>query len=114
MNLNPVKLDSILIVEVDCDHIDANNSVLFKTEILDILISGCATVMDLKELKFIDSSGLGVLLACMRRIRAEGNRLALCNLQPAVQSIVKLVHLNRVIDIHGTREEAIDALQKPL
>ncbi|MDF7823990.1 STAS domain-containing protein [Pontiellaceae bacterium B12227] len=111
MNLNPVQLGSILIIEVDCEFIDAKNSGLFKSEIMSMLPPDCDTVLDLGKLTFLDSSGLGTLLACMRRIRAAGNRLALCTLQPTVQSIVELVHLKRVIDIYETREQAVEALQ---
>jgi anti-sigma B factor antagonist len=109
MNLNPIRSESMLIVEVQCKHIDAENSVEFKREILALLSEPCDTILDLSELTFIDSSGLGVLLACMRRVRAAGCRLRLCGLQPPVKAIVELVHLDRVIEIDETREQATAA-----
>ncbi len=111
MNLRSVKIDSVLVVEVGCKHIDANNSDDFKKETLSLLSPVRDTLLDLAELNFIDSSGLGALLACMRRVRAGGGRLMLCNLRPTVQSIAEMVHLKRVIEIERTRELALEALR---
>ena len=112
MNVKPIRTEALLIVDVCCDHIDAANSEAFKTEILALLDGPGDTVIDLTALKFMDSSGIGVMLACMRRIRAGGSRLVLCGLQPTVQAIVELVHLSRVIDIYATRTEAIEAIAR--
>lgn len=110
MNLNSIRTKSFLIVEVNYAHIDAENSGAFKSEIMEVLNPACDTILDLSTLNFIDSSGLGVLLSCMRRVRATGGQLILCGLQSTVQSIVEQVHLKRVITICSTRDQAIEIL----
>lgn len=52
-------------------------------------------VVDLGEMTFIDSSGLGVLVGALRRAREAGGRLELVNLQPGTR---------RVFDVTGLTE----------
>lgn len=111
MNVTSVNENDVLVVEVQCEFIDAMNSGDFKKEVMALLSPAQNTVFDLKELGFLDSSGLGVLLSCMRRVRAGGKKLVLCNLQSKVRSIVNLVHLERVIAIVETREEALASFE---
>ena len=111
MNLSTIIVDNILVINIEYDHLDANNINQFKDEIKSLLGEPVATVFDLSSLQFIDSSGLGAFLSCMRKINSIGGALALCALQPTVRSIIEQVRMNRVIDVYATREEAIAALQ---
>ena len=111
MNLSTIIVDNILVINIEYDHLDANNINQFKDEIKSLLGEPVATVFDLSSLQFIDSSGLGAFLSCMRKIKGLGGALALCALQPTVCSIIEQVRMNRVIDVYATREEAITALQ---
>lgn len=107
MTLKSFYEGDVLVIEINCKSIDVNNVALFKREIFALLTKSHDVVFDLTGLEFIDSSGLGVLLACMRRIKTTGNELKLCALHPTVQSIVKLVRMNRILGIYETRGEAL-------
>lgn len=64
-------------------------------------------VMDLGGVGYIDSSGLGTLVAAMKQARAAGGNLKLCGLQDDVRSIFEMTRLVKVMAIHGTRQEAL-------
>ena len=64
-------------------------------------------VMDLGGVGYIDSSGLGTLVAAMKQARAAGGNLKLCALQDDVRSIFEMTRLIKVMSVHATRQEAV-------
>jgi len=64
-------------------------------------------VMDLGGVGYIDSSGLGTLVAAMKQARAAGGNLKLCALQDDVRSIFEMTRLIKVMAVHATRQEAV-------
>lgn len=57
-------------------------------------------VVDLGRLDFIDSSGLGALVAGLRSARAAGGDLRLANASPQVATVLRLTNLDRVLRVH--------------
>lgn len=55
--------------------------------------------IDLSKTRFIDSSGLGVLLTLNKKLRARGATLKLINPSPAVCQLIELTRLHRVFEI---------------
>ncbi len=55
--------------------------------------------VDLSEVEFIDSSGMGSLLSMHRRLPEKHGPVRLVNVRPAVQSVLELVRLHRVFDL---------------
>jgi anti-sigma B factor antagonist len=64
-------------------------------------------LMDLGGVGYIDSTGMGVLVAAMKQARAAGGDVRLCALQDDVRSIFDLTRLSRAMSIHPTRQEAL-------
>jgi anti-sigma B factor antagonist len=53
--------------------------------------------VDLSAVEFIDSSGLGVLVGSLKRLREEGGDLVLCGASPPVLRIIELTGLERLL-----------------
>lgn len=66
-------------------------------------------VIDMGSVEFIDSTGLGVLVGCMRRASAAGGGLCLCALRPKVMGVFSLTQLDRVFPIHDRLDAALAA-----
>ena len=64
-------------------------------------------VMDLSQVGYIDSSGMGVLVASMKQARAAGGDVRLCALQEDIRAIFEMTRLIKVMSIHPTRQEAL-------
>lgn len=64
-------------------------------------------VLDLENLTFMDSSGIGMLLGRLRALQARGGSLSVMHMQPPVEKLFRLSGLDRVIgvedDIRGGR-----------
>ncbi|MBR6569665.1 MAG: anti-sigma factor antagonist [Clostridia bacterium] len=56
-------------------------------------------VLDLENLTFMDSSGIGVLLGRLRILQSRGGTLSVKNMQPSVEKLFRLSGLHRVIGI---------------
>jgi anti-anti-sigma factor len=66
-------------------------------------------LVDLGHVGYIDSSGMGALVATLKHARTAGGDLRLCALQDDVRAIFEMTRLNKAITIHATRGEALAA-----
>jgi anti-sigma B factor antagonist len=66
-------------------------------------------VVDLTEVPFMDSTGLGVLVGSLKRARTTGGSLRLVIDQEKVLKVFRITALTQVFEIHPTVEEALAA-----
>jgi anti-anti-sigma factor len=66
-------------------------------------------LVDLGQVGYVDSSGMGALVASLKHARTVGGELRLCALQDDVRAIFEMTRLNRAVTIHGSRSEALGA-----
>lgn len=96
----------IRVLDVLGDALDASNAPRFRTAI-DAQVESGKYVLDLSNLSFVDSSGIGALLSCLRKVTALGGEVRLAGLQPSVANLFKLVRMDRLFEIFPTVDEAI-------
>src|ERR1039457_1234920 len=101
------KMGDIAVAEVPVEELDASNSPEFKRDMAPVLQANNKLVLDLSRLRFVDSSGLGALLSCLRQLSAKSGDLKLCGMSKQVRALFELVRMHRIFDIYGTREEAV-------
>ncbi|MBI3587438.1 MAG: STAS domain-containing protein [Ignavibacteriales bacterium] len=68
-------------------------------------------VVDLGEVKFMNSSGLGMLIGALSTVRNAGGDLKLARATEKIQSLLVVTKLVRVFDHHDTVNEAIDSFK---
>lgn len=66
-------------------------------------------LVDLGQVGYVDSSGMGALVASLKHARAAGGELRLCALQDDVRAIFEMTRLNKAVTIHPSRSEALGA-----
>jgi len=102
MNLIEEKIKDFNVLFVKDERIDAHNSADLKDYILHMIEKGAVNiVVQLEQVKFVDSSGLGALLSGFKHAEAKSGQLALSNIQNQVLSMFELTRLNRVFEIHA-------------
>ena len=67
--------------------------------------------LNLAEVEFINSSGLGALVSIMKETRLHKGRLTLSNLASYVQEIFEITQLSHIFEIYPTEEEALASYQ---
>ncbi len=109
MNLNREKIKGCNVLFIQEERIDAHNSGELKEAILHLIEQGEVNIIvQLAQVRFIDSSGLGALLSGYKNAAVKSGRLAITNMQPQVLSMFELTRLNRVFDIYTDLNEAFD------
>lgn len=99
-----------ILIFVKEERLDANNSEELKAEFNRIFESGSKDlIVDLKEVRFIDSSGLGVLVSGFKNASTRQGTIKLSGLQTQVKSMFELTRLHRVFDIFPTADEALES-----
>ena len=68
-------------------------------------------VFDMADLSYIDSTGLGILATCHGKLINAGGELRLAALVPMVANILQLTHMDRVLKIYPTVNDALQGLQ---
>ena len=66
-------------------------------------------VLDLASVDFIDSSGLGIVLGAVKRVKANGGRLRVVVAEPQVRGVFELTELDRILPLAASVSEAIGA-----
>lgn len=93
------------------EELDASNAPEFKRDMAPVLQSNTKLVLDLSRLRFVDSSGLGAVLSCLRQLSARNGDMKLCGMSKQVRDTFELVRMHRIFDIAGTKDEAVHAFE---
>jgi anti-sigma B factor antagonist len=110
MNFKTEANGKIMVVMVHEERLDAHNSDDLKVEMNRLFESGTKDLLvDLKEVRFIDSSGLGSLVSGYKNASTHQGSIKLCGLQTQVKSMFELTRLHRVFDIYQTMDEALES-----
>ena len=64
-------------------------------------------LIDMSAVHFIDSSGLGMLVACLRSATAAGGILKITSLQESPRKLFEVTRLDRVFEIFNDRDTAV-------
>ncbi len=103
------KINHVAVAVAPMEELDASNVAEFKSLMAPVLETYTALILDLSRLRFIDSSGLGAILSCLRQLSAKGGDLKLCGMTKQVRAVFELVRMHRIFDIYATREGALQA-----
>lgn len=68
-----------------------------------------ALVLDLVNVEFMDSSGLGAVVVCYKQMQNSGG-MYVCNVGPQVRDIFRLTHMDRILDVSNTFDECLQKL----
>ncbi|ANP36956.1 MULTISPECIES: STAS domain-containing protein [Rhodobacterales] len=107
MSLSSTVTDGAQIVTVNAERIDAAIAIRFKEDMRSATESGPdRVILDLSEVQFIDSSGLGAIVAAMKQL-GSGRRLDLAGPTPMVEKVFRLTRMDTIFDLYGSLTEAM-------
>ena len=103
-NVGPAK-----IVEVNGD-VDLSTSGALRRTLLDALPVASILALNLKAIRYIDSSGIATLIEVLNDSRRLNKQFVLFGLSTAVEEVFRLTHVIRIFRIVQTEQEAVGAL----
>jgi anti-sigma B factor antagonist len=112
MHLAVEEVGTVAVAAMPIEELDASNAGEFKRDMAPLLEAHANLVLDLSRLRFVDSSGLGAFISCLRKLNAKGGDLKLCGMSKPVRAVFELVRMHKVFDILPTRDDALRAFEK--
>jgi anti-anti-sigma factor len=101
------KQDSIDVVCMS-GRLDTNTAIEAEAEFKTVIASGAQQiVLNLKNLNYISSSGLRILIVALREVKKKQGDLKLACLKPAVKEIIHIAGFDRLFSLYETEEEAV-------
>ena len=99
MALAARKQDGIAVVDLQGPRLDAANADSFKNDLKELIDSGqMRIVLDFEKIQFMDSSGLGAIVGCLKYMGAEGT-IEIARPSDTIMKILKLTRMNKVFTI---------------
>lgn len=106
MHLLHERRGEVAIIRVE-GELDLNSAERFRNELELALSAGARKLwLDLSEVTFIDSSGLGVLMGRYKRIQERDGELAVIGPSPSLLRILKMSGLLQIVQIYASQEQA--------
>jgi anti-sigma B factor antagonist len=91
-------------------EIDVYTAPKLREQLIDLVAAGkYHLVVDMEHVDFLDSTGLGVLVGGLKRVRAHDGSLELVCSQERILKIFRITGLTKVFAIHSSVEEATAA-----
>jgi anti-sigma B factor antagonist len=110
MRFEERKIDKVIVTKILDNRVTADVSAHLKEQILKCVNQGyILIVIDLSEVTFIDSSGLGALISSLKTVGQAGT-LAISGTRSSVMTTFKLTRMDRVFRMYNTTAEALQAL----
>ncbi|MDD2403061.1 MAG: STAS domain-containing protein [Victivallaceae bacterium] len=108
MEINAYEESGVKVIELS-GRLDAENAEKLRTEFLLFLEKNRNFVINCSNLEYLDSTGLGAMVFCMKSSNEYGGVLRLANLTPKVQMIFEITRAYRVFEIYDSLDAAIAA-----
>ena len=113
MRLYKHQNNNIVLIQALENRVDSNLAPDFKKELLASIVQDSPNVIvDLQNVDYMDSSGLGALLFGHRQANHNKGMFVLINLQDQVEKLIKIAQLTRILQICDSQEQAIRLIQE--
>lgn len=87
--------------------LDIETAPQMREDLQNAMADGTRIVVSLEEVRYLDSTALGVLLTTFRRLAEQKGRLVLVSPSPRVNRVFTVTGVSRIIQIYATLDEAL-------
>lgn len=113
MKIKTRKVNEVTILDVMGEIVIGEGDVRLRTTILDLLAQGETNILlSLRNVPFIDSAGIGEIIACHTSVKNRGGSLKLLHLTKKLKHIFTITKLILVFDCFDDQEEAVQSFSK--
>ena len=111
MNYNHTIDNKNLIVTIEGDLIGENKGIELVEVVNDALNSGIRfALIDIEKVRYINSSGIGVLITILTKIRNKGGELYLIKPSEHVKKLLIITKLQAIFNIVDSKKEALERI----
>jgi anti-sigma B factor antagonist len=103
-----ISADGVIILDISGDIDLANSPAMRKTLLGEIKEKHSSKIfLNLKNVRYIDSSGIASLVEGLKASRDNGARMILYALSPSVREVMELSRLQKIFEIYDSEEQAL-------
>ena len=107
------EVDGVTIVALDGRIVLGEESNALRERVKGLVAEGKKKiVLNMANVTFIDSAGLGTLVAAHHSVKSQGASLRLCHLGSKFQEVLQITKLLTVFDVFNTEAEAVSSFAK--
>ena len=107
------RMNGVLIAS-PAGRVDGVSSTAFREALVSEVPAGeRALLLDLRDLSYMSSAGLSVLLVLAKRFRGSGKAMGMCGLPAAIAAVVTLSGFDKIIPVYETRDAALETMSLP-
>ena len=103
--------NDITILTVQSRYVDAGNVRVFRDAMRSAMKNGKFFAVDMSDVEFVDSAGIGALISCLRDANSNGGSIELFSLTPGVLALFEIMRLNKIFRLHIDRQTALNGLR---
>src|SRR5215510_9405048 len=112
MVVNPRRLDDVVILDLSGRITMGEGTLILRNHIKRLLDAGDRKfLLNLADVDYIDSSGLGELVTSFTTVRNQNGQLKLLNLTRRVQDLLQITKLLTVFEVFNSESEALKSLK---
>jgi anti-sigma B factor antagonist len=112
MKANTRQVDGVTIVDLSGRITLGEGSVILRDTVRDLVGKGNKKILlNLGEVNYIDSSGIGELVSAFTSVRNQGGELKLLNLTKKVHDLLQITKLYTVFDVKDDETAAIKSFK---
>lgn len=108
MQINDDKVNGISVLQIK-GRVDVSNAKLLKIKVQDLIGHGAVNfLITMDKVDYIDSSGLGVLVACLKAANKAGGTVKIVGLKEYPKQVFQTMRLDRVFQLYDELAQALD------
>ncbi len=113
MKASTRQVDGVTIIDLSGRITLGEGSVVLRDAIRDVVAAGNKKILlNLGDVTYIDSSGIGELVSSFTSVRNQGGELKLLNLTKKVHDLLQITKLYTVFDIKDDEAQAVGSFSK--
>ena len=101
------RIGDVAVIQINYEALDASSTNDFKQDVEPIIQDGANVVLDLTQVEYIDSAGLGAIVSSLKRLRTAGGDIRVTGLSKSVRALFELVRMHKLLDVFNDRDEAV-------
>jgi len=111
INLKTENIEDISLVEIE-GEVDTYTSSKIKQDILKIVENNSKLIISLEKVKFIDSTGLGILIGILKKVKEKEGEMVIVSPNSYINQIFEITGLFKVFKIVENVQQAIDHIKR--
>lgn len=112
MRINRNPQDQIMVLQLSGDIMGGSDYELFTGTIKELVAQGHVdVVLDLGKVRYINSTGLGILVSGLTSLKKSEGRMKICNLSSRIDRLFSVTSLTTVFETHESLDEALKSFE---